>query len=202
MENNTIAQLKELGIYEYVVRHRAAGKCSVDSLSDQEDILPPLPAEKISVFSPDNESLKENYIYVYPTEISEIKTLAGVSAKVAEANERSMDNDHIQRVMPPDLTDINALAYRYLVLSEPEMERILADSQYNLKEVKQHILNMAKTLPVLCAGGTLEVKDGEAVEIKNTAVAVFENVIIHGSGSIKPDTDTKIVITGKLEHIS
>ena len=223
MENNTIAELKELGIYEHVIRHRAAcraaknragstdgpsdtkkpeNKCSLDGCADDGDVLPPMPGEKICAFSPDNEKLKDNYIYVYPNEISEIKALAGVSPKVAARNGRSLDNDHIQRIIPSDLSDLNALAYRYLVLSEPEMERILADSQYDLKEVKQHILNTVKTLPVLCAGGTLEVKDGEVVEIKNTAVAVFENVIVHGSGSIRPDTNTKIVITGKLEHIS
>lgn len=200
MENKTVTTLKELGIYEHVLRHNAACMCGGE-VREEEPVLPLLPAEKIPVFSPDNEKLGNNYIFVYPTQIGEIKALAGVAEKTAAANAQGQDRDLIRRIMPQDLSDLNALAYRYLILSEAEMDSILEGSEYGLDDVKKHILNTAQTLPVLCAGGTLEVKDGEVVRIRDTAVAVFENVVIHGSGTIEADTNTKIVITNRLEHV-
>ncbi len=200
MENKTVETLKELGIYEHVLRHKAACVYGGE-VREEEQVLPPLPAEEIPVYSPDNEKLKNNYIFVYPTQIGEIKALAGVAEKTAAANAEGQERDLIRRIVPHDLSDLNALAYRYLILSETEMDGILEDSEYSLDDVKRHILNTAKILPVLCAGGTLEVKDGEVVVIQDTAVAVFENVVIHGSGTIKADTNTKIVITNRLEHV-
>lgn len=193
---DVITRLQKLGIYEHVLNLKK-------KLGEQEGgdtLLPMLPCKDNALLSPENKELEGNYIYVYPTTVEEVKRLAGVEASVAEANKERRDAAQLSRMTSNKPLDIGRLAYFYLILSETEIEEMLTASPYTVEDVKDYILQKSRVLPVLCAGGTLEVMDGETYRIEKTAVAVFDTVIFHGRGSIMADTNTKISIL-KQVHI-
>jgi len=172
-------------------------------LSTLLEKLPELP-KGVCEFYPDNPSCKANYIYVYPETLDELRIHAGVPIKTANEAKEYFSVPHEILNAKSDTCDgevlesvLKSIARELLIF--PLIDDSILETNPIYKKAYKYMMDHAKKLPVL-VGNILEVKDGEKIVLSNTAQAVFDEIIIHGTGSIEVCGDMQISAK-KITHI-
>lgn len=156
--------------------------------------LPSIP-KGITVLSPKQEELKKNYIYVYPKTFDQLRNLIGVPEETANANVSTYKTAFEKK----EEAGKEQLAYELLKAPTQVYQTLFNDTQ--LEEMKQWILQNAEVIPVLCAE-ELDIEKNGFYQIKETPLAVFDNITIESDGQMAPDSQSKVVICGKLKHVN
>ena len=151
--------------------------------------LRPLP-EKAYDLSADNPSLKAHIVQVYPKTLEDVRALVGTSLEDGRRHREQMNLPEYlkescalaEKGVKGNGQMLRDIANRLVHFPCDETEELLAKSEL-YQEAARKVLEISQGMPVLLAEN-LVVNDGEVYTI-SVPLAVFDQIIIYGSGSIQ-----------------
>lgn len=164
--------------------------------------LPEFPSDAGYIISPDNKLFSGNYIYVKAESIDHLRKICGVPCENTDSTIEIKLN-LLPRKKKIDVSTLSNDSFREVrkMATKILLGHVNSDELTKLPYVgiQDYMLEEASNLPVFIAQDLI-IKDGEIYVLKKTASAVFNNIIIYGSGEIKLESDMKI-IANSIKHI-